>query len=94
MTETLINTVTGAAPFTLLAISVLCVAVMFKNLRTRHHAPAQKRFGHWPDTAQTSSPSPGLSDNAADHIARRVALSLAVGIVAGEALFAVFPGGV
>ncbi|WP_029066534.1 hypothetical protein [Labrenzia sp. DG1229] len=93
MIEQLITFVTGTAPFACMVVAAACVAVMFRNLRKGGTGPAQTSFGQWPESDTTSSPAPGPIGQAATSVAHRVSLGLAAGIVVGEVLFFLFPGG-
>ncbi|MEO0955760.1 MAG: hypothetical protein AAFY12_12260 [Pseudomonadota bacterium] len=90
MSSSLIELIRSTAPFALMSLSGLCIAFMFLNLRKGTDAHARPSFGHWPETAERTSPQ----TDRADTFARRLSLGLAVGIATGEALFLLFPRGI
>ena len=52
----LIEIIRITAPLAASAIASACIAVMFWNQRKRKIAPMRKNFGHWPETANRTSP--------------------------------------
>ncbi|QFT31779.1 hypothetical protein FIV00_14905 [Labrenzia sp. THAF82] len=99
--ETLLEIIRTLAPW-LWTVIGLCLIVLVATMicaRAAALKAADSEFGNWPDKTPSKKPrtSPAPAGSTMQRllagVASRVSLGLAVGIVAGQALFWLFPRG-